>query len=41
VVVDTMRKTIELYQTSPGAQSLPEDVRERLFYRLNLDDYLK
>ena len=42
VVVDTLKKTIELYQeTSEANLSLPESVRERLFMRLNLDDYLK
>ena len=39
VVVDTLKKTVYLYQSSPG-QDLPTDVRERLFKRLNLDDFL-
>jgi predicted anti-sigma-YlaC factor YlaD len=41
VVVDTMKKTIELYQETGGDANLPDDVRERLYLRLNLDDYLK
>jgi anti-sigma factor RsiW len=41
VVVNTLRKTVELY--CPGEDEpveLPIDVRERLFARLNLQDYL-
>jgi anti-sigma factor RsiW len=41
VVVDTMKKTIELYHETVEDTHLPEDVRERLYLRLNLDDYLK
>lgn len=41
VVVDTMKKTIELYQETSEETELPDDVRERLYLRLNLDDYLK
>jgi hypothetical protein len=42
VVVNTLRKTIELYhETSDVTEPLPADVRDRLFMRLNLDDYLK
>lgn len=40
VVLNTTKRTIELVR-SPGEKSdLPDDVRERLFKRLNLDDYL-
>ena len=39
VVVDTLKKTVYLYQTNPD-NDLPTDVRERLFKRLNLDDFL-
>ena len=39
VVVDTLKKTVYLYQSSPD-KDLPTDVRERLFKRLNLDDFL-
>lgn len=41
IVVDTLRKTIELYQEPTEPAELPADVRQRLFYRLNLEDYLK
>jgi hypothetical protein len=42
IVVDTLKKTIELYQHTPEvAAPLPDEVRERLFARLSLDDYLK
>ncbi len=39
VVVDTMRKTVLLYQALPS-EPLPDDVEERLFRRLELTDYL-
>ena len=41
IVVNTMKKTVELYQETGEETQLPEDVRERLFLRLNLEDYLK
>jgi predicted anti-sigma-YlaC factor YlaD len=42
VVVDTTRKTISLVHANADTPlSIPEDVRERLFKRLDLDDYLK
>lgn len=37
IVVDTMRKTIELYQVSSGETVLPDPVHDRLFARLKLD----
>lgn len=40
IVVDTLKKTIYLYHATSETQEMPEDVRERLFLRLNLDDYL-
>ncbi len=40
VVLNTTRRTIDLVQT-PLDQPVPDEVRERLFKRLNLDDYLK
>jgi anti-sigma factor RsiW len=42
IVVNTTRKTIDLVHASNAAQTgLPDEVRSRLFKRLNLDDYLK
>jgi anti-sigma factor RsiW len=40
VVFNTLKKTIDLYrQASPG-MDVPEDVRTRLYARLNLEDFL-
>lgn len=39
VVVDTLRKTIELYHHIDEDEPLPENVRMRLFRRLNITDY--
>jgi predicted anti-sigma-YlaC factor YlaD len=39
IVVDTLKKTVYLYQ-SDSETDLPLAVRERLFKRLNLMDYL-
>lgn len=41
VVLNTTRRTIDLVHEPAEKTGLPEDVRERLFKRLNLDDYLK
>lgn len=42
IVVDTTRKTVDLVHASNNPQAgLPDDVRDRLFKRLNLADYLK
>ncbi len=41
VVVDTLKKTIELYQQTSSEPSLPEDVRERLYAKLDLNEYIK
>jgi len=40
VVLNTTRRTIDLVQIPAAAETVPADVRERLFLRLNLDDYL-
>jgi anti-sigma factor (TIGR02949 family) len=40
IVVDSLRKTVYLYQHSAEENAMPEDVRERLFARLNLDEFL-
>lgn len=39
VVVNTLRKTIEIYQEQPVEEKMPDDVRKRLFYRLDLSDF--
>jgi anti-sigma factor RsiW len=41
VVVDTLRKTIYLYHASTTLPFVPEEVRERLYRRLALDDFLE
>ena len=40
VVLNTTRRTIDLVQAPAEKPDLPDEVRERLFKRLNLDDYL-
>lgn len=40
VVLNTTKRTIDLVHAPTEKPALPEDVRERLFKRLNLDDYL-
>jgi anti-sigma factor RsiW len=40
VVIDTLRKTVELYHGQPPAEPLPADVRNRLYMRLALNDFL-
>ena len=40
VVVDTLRKTVTLYQRLPEPE-LPEAARERLYKVLDLSDYTK
>ena len=42
LVVNTMKKTIELYHTTARNNTdVPTDVRSRLFHRLDLEDYLE
>jgi len=40
VVLNTTKRTIDLVHAPIEKLDVPEDVRERLFKRLNLDDYL-
>jgi anti-sigma factor (TIGR02949 family) len=40
VVLNTTKRTIDLVHSPLEKPDLPEDVRERLFKRLNLDTYL-
>ena len=41
IVVDTLRKTVYLYQTTAESPDVPEEVRQRLFHCLNLDEFLE
>ncbi len=40
IVVNTLRKTVELYHVTAPAPDMPDEVRSRLFRRLNLDEFL-
>ena len=40
IVLNTTKRTIDLVHAPIENPDLPDDVRERLFKRLNLDDYL-
>jgi anti-sigma factor (TIGR02949 family) len=40
IVVNTMRKTIELYKQPEMNEPLPEDIKNRLYHRLRLVDYI-
>lgn len=41
IVVDSLRKTIYLYHADGAHTPLPGGLRERLFLRLDLDEFLK
>lgn len=41
IVVNTLRKTVELYEQTADPAGLPDAVRERLFLKLELKDFLK
>ena len=41
IVVDSLRKTIHLYQATAEEIPLPEDVRSRLYHCLDLDEFLE
>jgi len=40
VVVDTLRKTIFLYHATAQPPAMPAEVRQRLYRRLELDEFL-
>jgi anti-sigma factor RsiW len=41
IVLNTLKKTVELYQETAEDATMPDEVRQRLYQKLNLDDYLK
>jgi len=41
IVVNTLKKTIDIYHQQAETEKTPEDVKERLFYRLNLEQFKK
>ncbi len=40
VVVNTLRKTVDLYRSDTQQTPVPASVMQRLYVRLNLDDFL-
>ena len=40
VVIDSLKKTIYLYHTTRDANPMPDEVRQRLYLRLELDEFL-
>jgi anti-sigma factor RsiW len=41
VVINTLRKTIDLYHVTAPDTEMPDSVRRRLYAGLELDDFLK
>jgi anti-sigma factor RsiW len=41
IVVDTLRKTVYLYHATTQKETLPTDIRTRLYKSLNIEDYLE
>lgn len=41
IVVDSLRKTVYLYQVTKQPPSVPDDVRQRLFRCLDLDEFVE
>lgn len=41
VVINTLKKTIQLYQVRDRDEALPPEMRRQLYARLNLEDYAK
>jgi predicted anti-sigma-YlaC factor YlaD len=41
IVIDSLRKTIYLYRETAGDPEVPEDVRQRLYHCLDLDEFLE
>jgi len=41
IVIDSLEKTVYLYQTVSRQEAVPDEVRERLFHRLKLDEFLE
>lgn len=41
IVVDTLRKTVYLYHESTQDETIPTDIRTRLYQSLNIEEYLE
>jgi hypothetical protein len=40
IVINTLKKTVELYQETIETPTIPADVRSRLFHQLSLEEFL-
>ena len=40
IVVDTLRKTVYLYQVNTAQPELPNEIRQRLYQKLDMSDFL-
>lgn len=40
IVVNTLKKTVELYHENAEGTELPDDVKQRLYVRLNIEDFM-
>ena len=41
IVIDSLRKTIYLYQETCDPPSVPDDIQQRLYKCLNIEEYAK
>jgi anti-sigma factor RsiW len=41
IVINTLKKTVELYHETIETPAIPADVRTRLYLQLNLDEFLE
>ncbi len=41
IVINTLQKTVELYQETTKPANVPSDVRARLFKQLDLEEFLE
>jgi anti-sigma factor (TIGR02949 family) len=41
IVVDTLRKTVYLYHESTQDETIPADIRTRLYKSLNIEEFLE
>lgn len=41
IMVDTLRKTISLFQWKEASGSMPSATRQRLYHKLDLEEFLK
>jgi hypothetical protein len=41
IVVDTLKKTVYLYHSTAENESIPSDIRQRLYKKLDLEEFLE